>query len=71
MRSSKKRKFIGPMKPVNVMVSAAAREKLDRMAGPASLGYMVETLIEREHSRREKKLSLQVSEKPLKNPFIM
>lgn len=65
MRYSKKRKLSGPMKAVNVMVTVEAREKLDRIAGPASLGATVETMIEREYSKRMKRLSvsLQVQEK--------
>lgn len=60
MRSSKKRKLVGlEVKPVNVLVSKDARDKLDRMAGPESLAYMVEELIDREYSRREKRLKLQ------------
>lgn len=48
-------------KPVNVMVTADARDKLDKMAGPDSLAYMVEELIDREYSRREKRMKLQVN----------
>lgn len=62
MRSSKKRKLLGiETKPVNVMVTADARDKLDKMAGPDSLAYMVEELIDREYSRREKRMKLQVN----------
>jgi len=63
MRSSKKRKLVGiETKPVNVLVSKDARDKLDKMAGPIGLGEMVETLIEREYSRRERRQqSLQVA----------
>lgn len=66
MKSSKKRKFTGPMKPVNVLVTEGAREKLDRIAGPASLGETVEILIDREYNRRVKRLSLHVEEIALK-----
>lgn len=67
MRSSKKRKIAGrPMKPVNVLVTVETRDKLDKMAGEESLGYMVETLIEREYERRVKRQSQQVHELPLK-----
>lgn len=65
MRSSKKRKLQGPMKPVNVLVTVETREKLDRIAGPASLGATVEILIEREYARRERKLTQQVQDFPL------
>ena len=65
MRSSKKRKIVGPMKPVNVFVTQKAREKLDKIAGPASLGETVETLIDREYNRRVKRLSLQVRDSSL------
>lgn len=67
MRFSKKRKFVGPTKIVNVVVSKTARDKLDRMAGIASLGETVEILIEREYARRERKLTQQVANLPLKS----
>jgi hypothetical protein len=62
MRFSRKRKLTGPMKPVNVMVTKTAREKLDKIAGPASLAETVEKLVEREYARRERKLTLQVQD---------
>lgn len=59
MRSSKKRKLQGPMKQIMVVVRQEVREKLDRIAGPASLGATMETLIEREYARRERKMLQQ------------
>lgn len=55
LRSSRKRKLVGPVKSLTVVVAAATKEKLDRIAGPVSLGATVETLIEREYARRERK----------------
>lgn len=66
MRSSKKRKLIGQMKCITVVVPVETREKLDRIAGLASLGATVETLIEREYARRERKLTQQVQDSSLK-----
>lgn len=62
MRISKKRKLVGPLAKVNIVVKEATRAKLDRIAGPASLGETVETLIEREYDRRLRKLTQQVQE---------
>jgi hypothetical protein len=57
VRRSKKRKIAGlAMKPLCIKVTPEAREKLDRMAGPESLAYTVEKLIEREYHRRERKM---------------
>lgn len=55
MRFSKRRKITEPMARVNVHLPAQTREKLEKIAGPHSLGYAVEALVEREARRREKK----------------
>lgn len=60
MRSSKKRKLSGiRTKSVNVVVAEKVYEKLGRIAGPESLGQTIETLVEREYSRRERKMLQQ------------
>lgn len=62
MRFSKKRKIAGlRMKSVNVEVTEQARAKLERIAGHASLGETVETLIEREYARRVRRLAISTS----------
>lgn len=40
---------------LNVSISPAAREKLGKIAGPFSLGMVVEELIDREDRRRAKR----------------
>lgn len=60
IRRSKKRKIAGlVMKPLTIKVTPEAREKLDKMAGPESLAYTVEQLIEREYRRRERRMESQ------------
>lgn len=62
MRFSKKRKIAGlRMKAVCVAVTEEARAKLDKIAGPASLAETVEKLIEREYSRRERRMANSIS----------
>lgn len=63
MRFSKKRKFTERMALVHVQVKETSKAKLEKIAGPASLGETVETLIEREYDRRVRKLTQQVQEK--------
>ncbi len=68
MRTSKKRKLAGlKTKPINVVVLESVYVKLNRIAGQASLVETIETLVDREYRRRERKmLSLQVVDSPLK-----
>lgn len=62
MRSSRKRRLSSDMKAINVHVTTDARDMLDRIAGPDSLGATLEELIVREYRRRERQQqSLQVA----------
>jgi hypothetical protein len=57
VRSSRKRKLSGiRTKQVNVVVAEQTYDKLSKIAGPASLGETVETLVEREFNRRVRKM---------------
>jgi hypothetical protein len=62
VRFSRKRKLSPDFKSVNVYVSNEARDMLERIAGPDSLGATVEELIVREYRRRERKLTQQVQD---------
>ena len=64
MRFSKKRKLPAEIRVVHIRIAKEVREKLERMAGADSLAVTVETLIEREYRRREKRLMQPVQEKP-------
>jgi len=71
MRYSRKRKLHDDSKAVHVIVSDEAKEKLDRMAGQDSLGWMVEELILREWRRREKRLTLHVRESAINREHLV
>ena len=71
MRYSRKRKLHEDSKAVHVIVSDEAKEKLDRMAGQDSLGWMVEELIIREWRRREKRLTLHVPESAINREHLV
>lgn len=62
MRNSKKRKLAGVRtKPLHVVLREEVYEDLGKLAGSLSLGETVEKLVQREVSRRTRKLeSLQV-----------
>lgn len=71
MRSSRKRKLPENTGIVYAVVRAETKKKLELMAGPNSIGWIVEELIVREWKRREKHLDLDVAEKSLNSISTM